>query len=139
MRSIRPVQAHTGFLLISTRQEPRFELARASEVLKAQLLAPPNANPLPARLAETRLRIVSAGTPRTIGFGEYGSVFERDRAQAVVTGIAGTQSTYGEEIVVSALSGPVALGSSQLFTSTDGFRRNADVENQLQSIYGKVP
>ena len=65
-------------------------------------------------------------------------MFERDRAQAVVTGIAGTQSTYGEEIVVSALSGPVALGSSQLFTSTDGFRRNADVENQLQSIYGKV-
>lgn len=118
--------------------EERREFARASQVLKAQLLAPPNANPLPTRLAETRLRLAGLETLLPFGFNEYGSMFERDRVQAMVTGIAGTQSTYGEEVLVSGLSGPVAVSASQLFTSTDGFRRNADAENRLQGVYGKV-
>ena len=116
---------------------PDQELIRVSETFKAQLLEPPSGWPISPRAPYQDFSL-GLGLPLPPGFNEYETAFIHDGLRASISGTAGSFSTFGQESIVSALHGPLSLGAGALTTTSDGFRRNADIENTLYDAYGKL-
>lgn len=122
--------------LLAGRQ--RFEVARTSEYLQALLTGPLEAEPVSPRLGFGDLSFFPSGAHLFPGFGEYASAFERERLSALVTGIVGSSRTHAGEVLVSGLSGPVALSVGALSSHFDGFRTNAEIDNDLADLLARV-
>lgn len=116
--------------------EPRLEVARASELLQAQLLQPLNSNPVQPRLAYTSLglRLPTGPTP---GFNEYSNLFLQQGAQGAVTGFIGSDNTLGEEVVASGMSDRVAFSVGQFHYETDGFRPDSELRHDIYNLFGQ--
>ncbi len=117
---------------------PRHEVARVSEVLQSQLLQPLNSNPVPPRLAESRLF-----APAEIAFGdptfyELNSLFTRNRFRLLAGGVAGEKDTYGNEVVQSGLWENFSYSLGQYFFKSDGFRENNELERELYNVFAQV-
>ncbi len=117
---------------------PRFDTLRASELFKAQLLERPSSVPIMPRLAYSDLNVLSAANGYIPGFNEYSALFAEQGGAAIVSGLAGTQSTYGGEASAAAQSGPFSISVGTLQATTDGFRRNGDIENSLYNVVAKA-
>jgi Flp pilus assembly protein TadD len=117
---------------------PRYEIARASELLQAQLLQDININPVQPSLAETDLNIITSGGPARPGFNEFTPLFERNQVQLNASGLVGNHTTYADESVVSGIYDKVSLSAGRFFSSTDGFRRNADSETTLYNLFAQA-
>ncbi|TVM01128.1 MAG: TonB-dependent receptor, partial [Candidatus Brocadia sp. WS118] len=111
---------------------PRHEIARVSELLQAQLLQPINVNPVQPRLAVADLNIITGTSPSVTGFNEFSPLMERNRLQLVASGIVGSNSTLGDEVVASALFDRASISVGQFHYDTKGFRSNND---QTHNIY----
>ena len=120
------------------RGEPRLEVARASELLQAQLLQPLNANPIQPSLAFTDLGIRRTTGPATPGFNEYSPLFLRDGLRFSGTGLLGSDDTLGEEVVLSGMFGRAALSAGQFHYETDGWRSNSDLEHDIYNLFGQL-
>lgn len=117
---------------------PRYEIARASELLQAQLLQDINLNPVQPSLGETDLNIITGGGPARAGFNEFTPLFERNGVQLNTSGLVGSHGTYATENVVSGIYDKVSFSAGQYFSSTDGFRRNADSETTLFNVFAQA-
>ena len=117
---------------------PRYDTLRASELFKAQLLERPSSAPIMPRLAYSDLNVLSAANGYIPGFNEYSALFQQQGASAIVTGLAGTQSTFGGEASAGAQQGPFSISVGTLQATTDGFRRNGDIENSLYNVIAKA-
>ena len=124
------------FLSDSYATRPRHEIARVSELLQAQLLQPININPVQPSLNETNLKIINGFGAAT--FNEYTSLFERDRTQVLISGVAGNNSTLGEEVVLSGLEGKLSYSLGQYHYETNGFRENADLRHDIYNAFVQV-
>ncbi|MEP6878624.1 MAG: TonB-dependent receptor, partial [Nitrosospira sp.] len=111
---------------------PRYDIARVSELLQAQLLQPINVNPVQPRLAVADLNIITGTGPAVAGFNEFAPLLERNKPQLVASGIVGGHSTLGNETVLSALYGRASVSVGQFHYDTNGFRPNND---QTHNIY----
>ena len=120
------------FLADSYSALPRHEIARVSELLQAQLLQPINITPVQPHLAESNLFILDGAGPADLSFNEFNPLFNRDRLALQLSGIAGGQNTFGDEIVFSGVQGKASFSVGQFHYETDGFRENND---QKQDIY----
>jgi Flp pilus assembly protein TadD len=105
---------------------PRHEIARASELLQAQLRQPLGAPPLQAQLANDFLLQSSLFGPMSIGLNEFSPLFLSDQLGLQAYGTLGNHDTYGEQIIVSGVRGPLSFSFSQLDSSTQGYRPNND-------------
>ena len=105
---------------------PRHEIARASELLQAQLRQPLGAPALQTQLANDVLFQNSFFGPSLVGHNEFNPLFLRDDLQFQVFGQLGDDDTYGDQAIVSGLNGPVSFSIGQLATETDGYRPNND-------------
>ncbi|OZG73003.1 hypothetical protein BTA51_13695 [Hahella sp. CCB-MM4] len=112
---------------------PNHEAARASELLQAQLWQPLSVYPFQPQLSETGLSVIEGLGPSLPGHNEYHSLFSQNGLYAWVNGIAGSDDTWGNDAVISALEGPLAISLGQYHYQTDGFR-GQDTE-QEQDIY----
>ena len=90
---------------------PRHEIARVSELLQSQLLQPINITPVQPRLAESNLLILSGAGPADLSFNEFNPLFNRNRFALQASGVAGSNSTLGDELVQSGVWGPIFLQS----------------------------
>ena len=115
---------------------PRREIARVSEALQAQLLQPLGINPASAQLAEGNATLSDyiGGAP---SYNEYASLFVRDGFAFKALGVSGNQATQGGDLAVSAMSNPFALSAGKLHFETDGYRKNADLTQDVQYIFGQ--
>jgi Tfp pilus assembly protein PilF len=120
------------FLADSYSALPRHEIARVSELLQSQLLQPINITPVQPHLAVSNLSILDAAGPADLSFNEFNPLFNRDRLSLQLSGIAGGQNTFGDEIVFSGVQGKASFSVGQFHYETDGFRENND---QRQDIY----
>ncbi len=118
--------------------QPRREIARVSELLQAQLLQDININPVQPSLSVTNLGIITSGGPARPGFNEFTPLFERNQAQLNATGILGNQNTFGDEAVVSGIYDNVSISAGQFHYRTDGFRRNAEIRNDVYNIFAQA-
>jgi tetratricopeptide (TPR) repeat protein len=114
---------------------PRHEIARVSELLQSQLLNPLNMQPIQPRAAESNLRLISAGGPATASYNEFNSLFKRNRASAIVSGMVGEQQTgLGEAVVGGTYNNwSFSLGASRF--KTDGFRDNNDQTDTIGNAF----
>ncbi|BCT68679.1 TonB-dependent receptor [Nitrosospira sp. NRS527] len=114
---------------------PRYDIARVSELLQAQLLQPINVNPVQPRLAVADLNIITGTGPAVAGFNEFAPLLERNKPQFVASGLVGTHSTLGVETVLSALYGRTSVSVGQFHYDTDGFRRNNDQKHNVYNAF----
>ena len=113
---------------------PRHQIARVSEMLLSQLLQPLNFTPIQPSLAENNLSAISGG-PSNLSFNEFNPLFNRNGLTLQVSGIAGSDNTFGEEIVQSGVWGPLSYSIGQLHYHTDGFRRNNDLKQNIYDVF----
>jgi tetratricopeptide (TPR) repeat protein len=114
---------------------PRYEIARVSELLQAQLLQPVNVNPVQPRLAVADLNIITGTGPGRASFNEFTPLLERNKPQFVASGVVGNQGTRGDEAVLSALYGRASVSVGQFHYHTAGFRSNNDQKHNIYNAF----
>jgi tetratricopeptide (TPR) repeat protein len=123
------------FLADSYSVLPRHEIARVSELLQSQLLQPLNMTPIQPRLAESNLFLVSAGGPAGVAFNEFNPLFNRDGITLQASGLAGENSTYAGEGVLSGIFKKASFSLGGFHFQTDGWRRNADQNDTIATAF----
>lgn len=113
--------------------DPRYETARVSELLQSQLWQPLSAYPLQPQLSEADISVVAGAGPQRPGLNEYHSLFTQDGAYGSVNGYGGSDGTWADDLVGSVLAGPIALSLGQYHFESDGWRENADQEQDVYS------
>ena len=126
------------FLADSYAAMPRSEIGRVSELLQSQLLQPLNGNPVQPRLGESGAGILSGTGPGDISMSEFNSLFMRDGVHLLVSGVGGANSTLGEEVILSGLSGRYSYSLGQFHLKTDGFRENNDRDQTIYNAFVHV-
>jgi tetratricopeptide (TPR) repeat protein len=126
------------FLADAYRSLPNHEIARASELLQAQMLSPLNTNPLQPAASETDLQFLAGTTAGSAALGEYTPLFVRDRVGVQGSVLAGEHNTYVDEAVVTTQGGPGVASAGFLHYETDGFRDNQDQTRDIQNVFGQV-
>jgi tetratricopeptide (TPR) repeat protein len=117
---------------------PRHEIARASEQLQSQLFQPININPVPPSAPITDLNVITAARPTEAAFNEFTPLFERNRAQLTAAGTAGSNQTYGDELIASGLWNRYSISAGQFHFDTDGFRPNNSDNTNAYNLFGQV-
>ena len=117
---------------------PRLEAARASELLQSQLLQDPNPQPLQPSLPFTDLDLVADAGPRTAGFNEFTPLFIGNGVRINGAGTLGSQQTAAGEVALGTLVGRTAFSAGIYHYQTDGFRRNFDVEHDVQNLFAQT-
>jgi tetratricopeptide (TPR) repeat protein len=123
------------FLADSYTVLPRHEIARVSELLQSQLLQPININPVQPHLAESHLFILNGAGPSDLSLNEFNPLFNRNRLALQMSGIAGTQGTFGEEIVQSGVWNQLSYSIGQFHYQTDGFRKNNYLKEDIYNVF----
>ena len=126
------------FLSDSYSALPRHEVARVSELLQAQLLQPINITPLQPHLEESNLSILRGAGPSELSFNEYNQLFNRNRYSLQVSGLAGSDSTFADELVVSGVQGNLSFSAGQFHYETDGFRKNDDQKQDIYNVFAQL-
>ena len=123
------------FLADSYSALPRHEVARVSELLQSQLLQPLNVTPVQPQLGESNLLILDAAGPAVPAFNEFNPLFLRNRLTFQASGVAGSNGTYGDEIVHSGLWDKLSYSLGQFHSETQGFRKNNDLSQDLYNVF----
>jgi len=126
------------FLADAFEQEGRQEIARTSELLQAQLAQPLNAKPVRPQTLFRDIAQLGGQGPSRIGLNEYSSLFERDGFNARIAGLKGSLGTWGDEVLISAMSGRIAFSAGQFHYESEGFRANNDVTHDIYSAFAQV-
>ena len=117
---------------------PMHEVGRLAELLQSQLWAPLNMNPVQPQIGQTNLGIVESSGTTVAGLNEYSDAFIRDGASAQVDLLAGGNETTGDDVVATLLHGGFLLSAGQFRYRTDGWRENADQEQDLYNVLMQV-
>ena len=126
------------FLADSYSVLPRHEIARISQLLQSQLLQPLNAAPVQPSLAEGNLFLISTGGPAGLSFNEFNPLFNRNGINFQTTGLAGGDSTYAGEGVLSGIYNNLAFSLGGFHFMTDGWRKNADQKDSVGNAFFQV-
>jgi hypothetical protein len=117
---------------------PRHEIARVSELLQSQLLQPLNMTPIQPRLAESNLFLISAGGPASLSFNEFNPLFNRNGINFQTTGLAGENSTYAGEGILSGIYQKASFSLGGFHFQTDGWRPNANQNDFIGDAFLQV-
>ena len=123
------------FLADSYAILPRHEIARVSELLQSQLLQPLNSTPIQPRLAEGNLFLISAGGPAALSFNEFNPLFNRNGINFQTSGLAGEDSTYAGEGILSGIYKNASFSIGGFHFQTDGWRRNSDQNDTIANAF----
>ncbi|HEX7961242.1 MAG TPA: hypothetical protein VF493_15060, partial [Terriglobales bacterium] len=137
--AIDPGSAETHrFLADIDAALPRQGIARASELLQAQLRQPLGAPPLQPQLANDVLFSNSLFGPATVGMHEFNPLFIQDKLGLQIFGLIESDNTLGDQIILQGLRGPLSFAFSQFRAYTDGYRVNNDSDNQQYDAFFQV-
>jgi tetratricopeptide (TPR) repeat protein len=117
---------------------PRHEIARVSEILQSQLYQPLNLHPVPPEVAVSQSFVLRGAGLTDPAFNEYNQLFERNGFSLYASGLVGSHDTFGDQLQVSALQGPLSVSLSQLHYETDGFRANNDLKRDAYDLFAQV-
>ena len=128
---------HSGhrFLADAYSTLPRHQIARANELYQSQLLQPSNITSIQPQLAEANLFILDSAGPSDLAFNEFNPLFNRDRLAFQASGVVGGNSTIGNDLVLSGVSGRWSYSLGQFHFQTDGFRENNDFEQDIFNAF----
>ncbi len=121
------------FLSDSYAKLSRFEIARISELLQAQLLQPVNTNSLQPQLAEKNLNTIE--NFGSVNSNEFDSIFNRNSIGLQLYGISGGNSTSGSDVIVSGIQNSTSYSFGEYNYTTEGFRPNNDINDTIQDFF----
>ncbi|MGH8502391.1 MAG: TonB-dependent receptor domain-containing protein [Gammaproteobacteria bacterium] len=125
------------FLADSYSSLPRHDIARVSELLQSQLLQPINLTPLQPELAESNLALLEGAGPSDPSFSEFNPLFARNQFDFQASGIAGSNDTLGDDLIVTGLHDQLSYSVGQFHYRTDGFRENNDLEHDIYNAFAQ--
>ncbi|MGD9164297.1 MAG: TonB-dependent receptor [Chromatiales bacterium] len=125
------------FLSDSHAGVSRHEIARVSELLQAQLLAPEIVSPVSPSASEANLLAFQGSGPSLAGFNEYNPLFNRQRLTFLASGLSGSNNTRGQEIAVGGFTNRGMLSAGYFEENSDGFRENSDSEQIIKNVFGQ--
>ncbi|HKQ24245.1 MAG TPA: FecR domain-containing protein [Burkholderiales bacterium] len=131
---------YSGHRLLSdiyTTKE-RHDIARVSELLQSQLLQPVNINPVQPHATFVDLATPFLAAGASPGFNEDSPLFERNRARLSVAGLAGSNDTVADELVLSGVKDRVSYSVGQFHFESDGFRENDDQLHNIYDVFAQV-
>jgi tetratricopeptide (TPR) repeat protein/opacity protein-like surface antigen len=117
---------------------PRHEVARVSELLQSQLLQPLSIRPVQPSLGQKNFFILEGAGPSSPSFNEFSPLFVRNRLTLQASGVAGSQDTFGEELVLSGLRNRLSYSVGQFHFRTDGFRENDDLTQNIYNVFAQA-
>ncbi|MCD2453313.1 FecR domain-containing protein [Methylicorpusculum oleiharenae] len=117
---------------------PRHEIAKVSESLQTQLLQPINITPVLPQMAETNLKNVDHLGPGSLSLNEFNPLFARNGVALRASGIAGSQNSLGDEVILSGLWNQFSINLSQFHYQTDGYRTNDHIKQNLYSAFTQI-
>ena len=91
--------------------------------------------PIQPHLAESNLFLISAGGPTALSFNEFNPLFNRNGIQFQCTGLAGENSTYAGEGVLSGIYNKAAFSLGGFHFQTDGWRTNAGQNDTISNAF----
>ncbi len=126
------------FLADAYVTQPRHEIARASELLQAQLLQPININPVQPQQSETALNILSGAGPASPSSNEFNPLLQRDQFRLQLSGMGGSNNTWGNELVHSGIIKNFSYSLGQFRYETNGFRPNNDLRHDMYNAFAQA-
>ncbi len=123
------------FLSDSYIGKPRYRIARASELLQAQLLQPVNLTPVQPQLNTENINILNSNGPSRLSTGEYDSLFTRNNVNVHLNGAYGSNNTWTDNAIVSGLYDNLSLSVGQFHYETDGFRANDAYQQDVYNAF----
>jgi len=114
---------------------PRHEVARVSELLQSQLLQPINLNPVQPQLADTNLSLLANAGPSDPAFLEFNPLFTRNRLALQLSGVAGGNSTWGDDLVQNGVYNNWSWSIGQYHYESDGYRDNNDQDQNTYNLF----
>ena len=116
----------------------RHQVARVSELLQSQLLQPINITPIQPRLAESNLLLLDGLGPSSFAFNEFNPLFQRNGLSLQANGVAGSNNTFGDELVQSGIKDDFSYSLGQYHYETDGFRANNQLKEDIYNGFAQV-
>lgn len=115
--------------------QPRFRIARASELLQAQLLQPINITPVQPQLSNENIGILNSTGPSSISVNEYDPMFTSNGAHVMFNGAVGSNNTITDNAVISGVYDQLSMSLGQFHFQTDGFRVNDDYKQDIYDAF----
>lgn len=116
---------------------PRHEIARASELLQAQLLQPLVARPVQPCLRDTDAYLANTSAIEP-GYNEFTRLMEREDTRLYLTGLAGDHGRWQSEGLMAGMSGKVAYSFGACNYADGGHRTNQDYESEAVTGFVQV-
>jgi hypothetical protein len=114
---------------------PRHEIARASELLIAQLLQPLNVTPIKAQLGQEALFISGSADPSALSFNELTAPIVGNGLQLQASAITAGNSTIGEDVTIAGIHDALSFSVGQYRFASDGFRDNNDIDRRTANAF----
>ncbi|MDY6942984.1 MAG: TonB-dependent receptor [Pseudomonadota bacterium] len=133
-----PTQAEAHrFLATAFADLPRHEVGRLSEQLQARLWRGFDAVPSGPQLNQEDLRLTRGLGPSSASPNEYARLFLQDGPYLYADLLGGQDGLFGDEIVAGIRSGRWAANLGHYHYETDGFRDNADREQDIIELFAQ--
>lgn len=123
------------FLADSYNGDAILDTARMSELLQSQLLQPLNSNPIQPQLAVSGLGILDGAGPSDTGYAEFTPLFTRNGLNLQLNGVAGSDDTGGDDLILSGLHDRIAFSLGQFHYETAGWRENNDLKQDIYNAF----
>lgn len=117
---------------------PRHDVARVSEQHQALRLSPPGASPPPPQYGFAGLALPENAAMRSVTANEFGPLFNLEGPSFRVNGLAGSNGTWGDELVLSGLQQNLGYSLGQFHYETDGYRENNDLRHDIFSVFANL-
>jgi predicted Zn-dependent protease len=116
---------------------PRNRVARASELLQAQLLQPINITPVQPQLTGENIGILNNTGPGNLSTNEYDALYTGNGAHVVLNGAYGSRNTKTNSAIVSGVYNNLSMSLGQFHYHTDGFRQNDDYQQNIYDAFAQ--
>jgi tetratricopeptide (TPR) repeat protein len=123
------------FLADSYLSLPRHEMARASELLRSQLLQPVNTLPIQPQMAETHRAPVGGAGPLNASLSDLNPLFTRNGMALHLNAFAGSHGTFGDDLILAGIHDRFSYSLGQFHYETDGYRPNNDLQEDIYNLY----
>ena len=126
------------FLSDTLQGRPRQRVARASELLQAQLFQPINTVPVQPQLTSENIGILNSTGPGSISSTEYDPLFTSNGAHIFLNGAIGSNDTRTDNAIITGVYDQFSMSLGQFQFQTDGFRKNDDFKQNIYNAFAQV-
>ncbi len=126
------------FLSDTLQGRPRQRIARASELLQAQLFQPINTVPVQPQLTGENIGILNSTGPGSLSSNEYDPLFTSNGAHILLNGAIGSNDTRTDSAIITGVYDQFSISLGQFQYRTDGFRKNDDYKRNIYNAFAQV-